>query len=234
MTPVIYLHILKCGGTSMLYMLYEQYGAGAFHPVPISTVKDVVEYPNLRGFTALSWQGMLQTDTIGFYGCIAGHYDWDIALRLPESRVVTFLRHPVQQLKSLYQYMAREVKEDRETALYLQGIGFAGWLASEHIQNYLNGQTTVLSGHRRRSLDLAMANLQSGRIVYGLVERYSESVALFNRAFDWSLREQKRNVAPNVIDLPDNIYQEALRLQATDMQLYDYACKHFEEQARWY
>ena len=217
----------------MLYMLYEQYGAEGFHPVPISTVKDVVQYPHIRGFDALTWQKMLNIDTVHFYGVLAGHYDWILAKRLPDWQVVTMLRHPVYQLRSLYQYMAREKKENREVAEYLTAIGFAGWVQSSHIRPYLNGQTTYLSGHGVRNVDIALNNLQSERVTFGLVERFADSIQLFNHKFGWSLTEQQRNISPNVVDLEPDVYQEVGRLQANDMRLYTWATEYFEEQFQW-
>lgn len=214
----------------MLYSLFEQHGVSGFYPVPVSTVKDIIYYPHLRGFDPLQWFKQIDTDTIDFYSCVAGHYDWDMANKLQDWQVITLLRHPVDQLRSLYQYMAREEKEDYNKAKYLQHIGFDGWLISDDIKQYLNGQTRYLSGHDIWHVRYAMQNLQSERVTFGLVERYADSLNLFNKKFGWELKEQKRNVSPNVVVLEPDVYQECVKLQSADMQLYEYALDNFDKQ----
>ena len=230
MEHVIFLHILKCGGTSMLHMLYEQYGVGYFHPVPISTVQKVVSYPSLRGVDALSWQKQINVQTADWYGCIAGHYDWGLVERLPNWQVVVMLRHPVDQLRSLYQYMARSFVEHQELSEWMTEIGFEGWIRSDHARTYFNGQTTYLSGHHVRNGAKALANLQQARVTFGLVERYAESVALFNRTFGWQMTEQHRHKSENVVALDDETFKFVEQLQADDMKLYQWACANFERQ----
>ena len=214
----------------MLYSLYEQFGNSGFYPVPVSTVKDVIYYPHLRGFDPLQWFLHIHKDTVDFYSCVAGHYDWRMAQKLEDWQVVTMLRNPVEQLRSLYQYLAREEKEDYETAKYLQVIGFEGWVQSEHIAPYLNGQTRYLSGHDIWNGQVALENLQSERVTFGLVERYSDTIQLFNDTFNWGLREFKRNVSHNVANISKGLRQDIERLQADDMRLYQYALDNFERQ----
>lgn len=225
---IIFIHILKCGGTSMLHMLYKEYGVSLFHPVPISTSTWTVQYPHLRGVTALEWQTQVNLETVNHYGCIAGHYDWGLADRLPQWQVVTILRDPVEQIRSLYQYMVASANEVPEAG-WMEEIGFETWVQSNHAQMYLNGQTRYLSGHRVKNVNLAIRNLREQRVVFGLLEQFEESVRRWNEHFGWSLDIEHHNKAKESLKVSEEIRLMVEQLQSDDMKLYQVACDLFKE-----
>lgn len=226
---IIFIHILKCGGTSMLHMLFDEYGVSEFHPVPLSTSLKKVEYPALRGVSALEWQNQINVNTAYHYGVIAGHYDWGLAKRLTQWTVVTLLRHPVEQIRSLYQFMLANRDALGEIVDWMREVGFVKWVQSQHAQTYLNAQTTYLSGHHVRDLNLAKQNLHSERVVFGILEYFEESILRWNKHFGWDMTMQHRNSASNVLELDDDTRAMVERLQQQDMVLYQSACDAFNK-----
>lgn len=231
MTQIIFLHILKCGGTSLRHMLLEQFGYEQIAPVPVGLSPTPREYPYMRDIDPLVYQTTITPEMVSRFDVVMGHYDWRIVDRLPERKVITMFRHPVGQLYSLFRYMKRQptlAKMHPE----IQPMSFYEWLTSEHSKPYLNTQTRYMSGHGQEHIGHALHNLKSNRLAFGLVERFDESVALFNRVFNWSMQSRRDNAAPAKFK-KDLFKPEMLKLiesfQAPDMVLYRAACELFEE-----
>lgn len=228
---IIFLHILKCGGTSLRHMLLEQYGYDAIAPVPTGLSPTHREYPYMRDIDPLVYQTTITPEMVNGYNVVMGHYDWRIVDRLPDRKIITMFRHPVGQLYSLLRYMKRLPKLV-EMHPEMQPMTFREWLESSHSKPYLNAQTRYLSGHGVESLDMALRNLSDTRLTFGLVGRFSESVVLFNQVFGWSLVERHENtdrhhLIPPMLGRAD--YELAKTLQADDMVLHQAVCELFEE-----
>lgn len=230
MTQIIFLHILKCGGTSLRHMLLEQYGYDAIATVPVGLSPTPREYPYMRDIDPLVYQQTITPEMVSRFDVVMGHYDWRIVDRLPERKVITMFRHPVAQLYSLFRYMKRQPTLI-EMHPEMQPMTFREWLESSHSKPYLNTQTRYLSGHGIESLDTALVNLRDERLTFGLVDCFADSVRLFNQVFDWTLVERHENTDPHEI-VPSMLgradYEFAKGLQTDDMVLYRAACKLFE------
>lgn len=212
----------------MLHMLFEEYGVREFYPVPISSVSNVFDYPMLRGVDSLQWQHQIDVRTASYYGVIGGHYDWTLAERLPNWRVLVMLRHPVDQIVSLYQYMCSKPHEiGNDLVNWMKRIGFEAWVQSDHANPYLNNQTTYLSGHHCKELRVALRNLQSERVTFGLVEKYQESIDRFNTLFGWSLILRHENASTASLAISELTWSMVEKLQHDDMVLYETALELF-------
>lgn len=110
MSKVIFLHILKCGGTSMRYALLEQYGYENVAPVPIGAASADYAYPYLRGVDPLQYQATITSDKIEGYSVVMSHYDWGIVDRLPSWDVITLKKsYCINVLKCERQYILTSV-----------------------------------------------------------------------------------------------------------------------------
>jgi hypothetical protein len=219
---VIFLHGMKSGGTSLRYMLLDEFGYDAIAPVPMGASQTEVDYPTLRGVDPLQYQMQMREQDVSCYRVVMSHYDWRIVNRLPGWGVITLLRHPVEQIVSLYQFMlsARDFEAFRFTA-----PPFLEWVQGEG-KVFLNGQTRLLSGHGRESVHVAMTNLTNPRLSFGLLEHFEESVARWNERFGWSLVVEHRNKSEKIA-LSDEAIKLVEWLQSDDMKLYDVACEIF-------
>lgn len=227
---IIFLHILKTGGSSMRAMLLEHFGYAAIAPVPIGLSPLPREYPVIYDVDPLVHQYAITPENVSQYDVVMGHYDWGITNRLQLHRVITMFRHPVQQLFSLYRFMCSRPALIRLHP-EMQKMTFWDWLGSSQVKPYLNMQTRYMSGHNSYSLDVAMRNLHSARLTFGILEHYSQSVELFNRTFKWSLELRHDNAGTDAQIRVDD-YDLAHELQADDMVLYEAAYQLFMERVR--
>lgn len=217
MNKVIFVHILKCGGTSLRYMLLDELGYIAIAPVPVGEARGDYEYPYTND-DPLVYQQSITPAMVELYSVVMSHYDIRIANRLPEWDVITMLRNPVHQLHSLYKFI-QHLPQLREMHPDHQSMSFKDWLLSDKCKPYLNTQTRYLSGHGTESLEIALAWLDSPRMHFGILEKYSESVRRWNDKFGWSMSVEHLN---KIVERPitEEEYDIAESLQTNDMKLY--------------
>jgi hypothetical protein len=219
---IIFLHGLKTGGTSLRYMLLDEYGYEQVAPVPIGFSRGRHDYPVLKLVDPLEYQLLIKPEDVTRYQVVMSHYDWRIVERLPDWRVITMLRHPVNQIKSLYQYMVRsEDFPDFNPPPFMDWVRGAG-------QVYLNGQIKTLAGHHTSDLKIALRNLEDSRLSFGILEKFEASVWRWNRQFGWSMDIEHRNQAEKHIKLTALEFAEVAEFQRGDMQLYARAVELFE------
>lgn len=223
---IIFLHGLKTGGTSLRSMLLKEYGYAQVAPVPIGNSRFTQDYPVLKIVQPLDYQHYIQPADVAGYGVVMGHYDWDIVDSLPDWQVITLLRHPVDQIVSLYQYM-------RDSADFpnFKPVSFMDWVRGAG-RVYLNHQVKLLSGHRVPSLDRALANLADKRLSFGMLEFFEDTVERWNTQFGWSLKVEHRNKAAQPLELSAKDYWTVCGLQAEDMVLYEAALSAYFDPLR--
>lgn len=92
--PVVFFHLFKCGGTSVIHRLRRSVPRGRFLHVrdPKAFAADLAAHP----------------EETGRYRAIAGHLDiGTLAERLPDARWTTVLRDPVDRMLSQYHHFRR-------------------------------------------------------------------------------------------------------------------------------
>lgn len=230
-SKVMFIHIMKCGGTSLRHLLAEQYPHEEIATVPIAPrSRAEPPYPYVRR-DAIEHMLTLTAAKIAPYRLVMAHYDWRITdLAGDEWRIMTVLRDPVRQLMSRFYFIhkARDLHGDEWERTC--GNGFHYWL-EYHSQPYANIQTQLLG---MGDVQAAIANLRDDRLVFGLVERFRESFRRFNAAFGWDLPElppryNRAVVNTDIITLAPETVALAQRVQHLDMQLYEAAVQLFEE-----
>ena len=248
-TKVIFLHINKCGGSSLRHMLMSEYSWCEIAPVPVRPFTFTFPYPVIRGTTEIEYQEILWPDDFRNYKLVMGHYDWRVTKKLPDWKIMTVLRDPVRQLLSHYYFIERARDQYGDLWEEIGPMGFSGWVRSKHVMPFLNDQTRVLSGgwvypvedEQKRAMygqeanyTRAISNLCNLRMTFGLLERLDESVKLFNHAFGWQLPEpihvNKAQVNTDDIDLDKSTIDYVKQLQHKDMRLYKAAQDTFNRQ----
>ncbi|SDF37314.1 sulfotransferase family 2 domain-containing protein [Limimaricola pyoseonensis] len=112
---VVYLHIPKCGGTTLHALLSAWYGAGVVHP------------ERFNGLHNLSAASMTR------YKVFSGHYDYYSTCLIPgRRRMISFLRDPRERLISLYHFH----RAHRPEFVRKNNLGLARWAVELDIDAY--------------------------------------------------------------------------------------------------
>lgn len=174
-------------------------------------------------------------------------FPFGIHRHLPQSaEYITMVRHPVDRVISEYFFIIRTPSHPAYNAvkdLCFYDYVTKGVLASQ-VQNT---QTRIIAGvggafklssyekHlTKRTLAIAMKNIQEHYLLVGLVERFDETMILLKRALGWRMWDifyKKQNVGNNhppeneIATCTINIIKRYNRL---DLELYEYAKQLFE------
>jgi hypothetical protein len=221
---LIFLHLPKTAGSTLLRILERQYGSDAVLGLYESTFGDEVATltPEQRGSTRV----------------IAGHFYFGVHQHLwgPWS-YLTFLRDPVERVVSHYHFVRRQPEHYLYEAALAMSLPEYVRFCGEAEPN--NDQTRLLAGGAMASgdgtsapamLPAAKRNLDSHAAV-GLTEAFDASLVLMRRVLGWG---RPFYVSQNVGEQRSAIQsvsadeREVIRTyNALDVELYRHACERF-------
>lgn len=237
---IIFLHIPKTAGTTLRYIIQNQY-----QPSSICELYPSENIPSSPQLVAKFHElGEARQEKIKIINSHFG-FGFDQFLRVPYT-YITFLREPINRVVSLYYYFQRRGK-------------YLNLTLPEFVQTYPgvhNGITNYLSGEmlkvqladpedRKRvnsrcsgsmKLELAQQNLQKHFPAIGLTERFDESLILLKRHLGWKNPYYKKsNVSHNrssIEDVPSETLKLITQYNQFDLQLYAFARDYFAELIR--
>lgn len=222
-TIVIFLHIPKTAGSTLMRILEHQYGSERVLKLYDSTFGDEV--------SGLSAEELRRTRVI------AGHFYFGAHLRLPGAfRYLTFLRDPVARVVSHYEFVRRRPEHYlHEAALSLSLADYVRFCGAAEPNN---DQTRLLAGGHMASTDgtcspamlaAAKQNLDVHAAV-GLTEAFDASLVLMRRTFGWKRPLYvRRNVSARSGAGPLSAEEREVveAHNSLDAELYRYACERF-------
>jgi len=184
---LVYLHIPKCAGSTMMGLLRANYGDG-FHRVG-----------NGGGWRKFHKRPAAQRARIT---CLTGHLPWGVQVgTIPRPyQTATMLRHPVDRAISLYWFVRRFPKHKWHS--FAQRKGLVAFATSGAFADVDNGITRWLAGCKdcgslpiKRQLTeehfgLALLHLQTMAAV-GFVASFDASVQRFAKTFGWEHTEYR-------------------------------------------
>ncbi len=234
---IIFLHILKTGGTTLNVILENHFTAeNSFSTFPSRMHPD----GSIEGFRKLSNSKKEGIDLL------TGHMGFGLHRELPRRAVyITLLRNPIDRVISRY------YQEERDPYSHLHQSINAGMSLPEYAKFYAeaaemdNLQTRMIAGNWNNRgygpctplmLTTAKENLQKRFVVTGLTERFDAFYLLLTETFGWRpVYYQSYNVSRNRTRAdrhPSETVEAIGRYNLYDFELYDFAQDLFEEQIR--
>ena len=220
--PDIFLHVPKTGGTTLATTLRWVYGPRSCHQYTPDRPEDH------KAFLASLYHAPHEPDLL------MGHVQWGLHRYVDaECRYFTLLRHPVRRRISEYYYLKGCYPDSYGASLTLKEF-----VRSDHPMARSNDQVRYLSGvdpdqSPTQALEKAKNHL-TGDVVFGLTERFYESLLLLRRRLNWTrppfyVSSNKNRTRPTLEDLSPDIGNVVRDQHQLDLELYQWAQSHFQE-----
>ena len=219
MNPVIFLHVPKACGTTLIKLLQ--------HWCPREEIYEVGTKSRAEHIADLRARANVHL--------VMGHAAFGLheALAAP-ARYITVLREPVARVISHFHYAGRTPGHPLYERIRTGEMNL--FAVARHVANL---QTRYLSGRfegvpDERTLELAKENVVRHFAVAGLAERFDETVVLLHRVFARKLRpfaSENVGARQSPIDALSSDELRELRAQhELDYALYEFVRARFEEQ----
>lgn len=216
---LIFIHIPKTAGSTFLYILRKRFTKRGFLYIGtsdgISKLADMSEKKKLK------------------IKCLAGHIRYGVHEFVPSKwDYITFLRHPIARVTSMYYYILRTPDHYFHKRLVSERISFEDFVSTPHmLHETANQQTYLLSGFIKPTdsshvLEKAKENLKQF-LLTGITERFDESLLILRSAAVWDNIYYLSNlVAKNYRKeevLSPETRRNILSRNDLDLELYNYA-----------
>jgi Sulfotransferase family len=222
---LIFIHIPKTAGSTLRPIMDRNYPRRAiykldFLPRDLDAFLKLPEEPRSR------------------VRLLQGHFPFGLHEHLSvPCDYVTVLRDPVNRLISMYYWI--HGNEDHVLNTLVRSMSLKDFAASG-FEITANHQTSLISGRPAntdpQALSVAKKNLQREIAVFGLNERFDESLLLFKRRLGWKhVFYSRRNVTksrPHSSEVPAAVLDVIQKHNSLDLELYEFARKNFDETIR--
>jgi hypothetical protein len=230
---VIFLHIPKTAGTTLLRILDRQYPPEVVHSFGADAHQSVVEYKALG------------EETRNKIRLLRGHMAYGLHEYLPNAAgYFTVLREPVARVISYYNFIRRTPDHYLYDEVIGKDLSLHALLESGLPLMMNDAQVRLLSGVwgepefgevSLAMLETAQQNLADSFIVVGLTEQFDKTLLLLKEKLNWQqdISYQRLNVTRQGVSekrLPKETVELIKRVNRQDIALYAYAQDLFKEQ----
>jgi hypothetical protein len=228
MNPVLFLHIPRTGGIAYRQKLKQAFRQDEIREEPTA----------VQGRTLKQWQDEFVYDPQHKF--IAGHWGWEIVERIPDVRVVTILRNPVDRAISDFQH---HLRENGSSVWNEEVYGITDFF--EFIK-YTQGYTRMSNAHIRQlcgsawgqsdrelpdnALELAKQHIDECFWVNFTESPFRMLPNRKNHELWWGKSDagRKVNITPShTRPLDDEVIDCIIEMNALDAQLYKYALQAY-------
>jgi len=229
---LLFLHIPKTAGTTLNYIIRQNYHASEIFALGENT------QASIREFVALDEANRHKIRLL------QGHMAYGLhSYMAPPTTYFTILRDPVERIISYYYFVRRISHHYLHDFVVDNDLSLLEYLDSRQSIMMDNFQTRLVSGVWDRFpfgecpddiLEQAKDNLRKHFAVVGLTEKFDETLLLLKTAFGWrNIYYTSQNVTSNrpaKDNLPEEALAAVLRANQLDVALYAYAQQLFAEQ----
>jgi hypothetical protein len=227
--PIVFIHIAKTAGTSLLMMLRQH--------TPVEAAVDLtgIDAKSRAQFLSEVATGNIAGRKISDIRLIHGHIPYWVCLSI-ECRPLTLLRNPVELLASFYYYSRNVLSKSK----IHQSINFVEEAVRLPLEDFvsLRDQNSICKlfcdngeAGSDYSIELAKKNLSS--MIFGISEEFSISSKLIFRKLGLPVTSPiQTNITPFKPELNRNERSFIEAHSPEDCELYQWAVGEFKERCR--
>jgi len=222
MKTLLFMHIPKCGGTTLRTILRswfeptEAIAVSTESPQTITTFKQREDYDSIR--------------------LIYGHFKYSENIHdyIPDSSYFTLVRDPIERAISTYFYVKQTPAHRlHEAAQNLSVEDFYEEClrpARNCMTNFISGVSYELDS-TPESLHIAKEHIENKFLVVGTVEQFDQSILLLRRKLEKPIPVYRReNLSQKDFDFSDSLKSRIREDNEYDYALYDYVNQRLHEQ----
>lgn len=231
--PLIFTHASRTGGGCLSSVMARQYGHADMYDCYVR-VKGGTTKEALEEFLGWPAERKRRLKVVG------GHINFGLHKFYDRYTYLTMFRDPVKRVVSLYSLALSNPGYYLHNLVISNQMKLKDFVGSGLSPELNNGQTRMLSGAEgvkfgectREMFEQAKRNLDAFYPVFGVTERYDESVLLMRRKFGWDTpyyrtRNFSRNDLSKQALSPDTL-AVIREHNALDIELYQYANERFQ------
>lgn len=224
---LIFLHIMKAGGTTLNGIINQQYRRNSIVRINgINNRNQIQDMPESRRKEIKLIRGHFAFGLHYFLDCQATYF--------------TMVREPIGRFMSNFYYQQQRSNDKIFKQLSLEDFV---WLKG---QEQSNAQTKMLCGITQRMesckqdnmLEIAKYNIDNYFSSIGILERFDESLVIFKRKYNWNfpvyLKQNKSINKPKNNNLSKEAIKALEKYNAMDIELYKYVSQKFQRQVESY
>ncbi len=227
--PIVFLHIPKTAGLTLHEILTDQY--------PETKHKLIYTVGHTKNYTDLPEEKKKKI------GVIKGHLLYGLHEKMwVQPTYLTFLRDPVMRTISGYEFIKTKKDHPFHKEMKDKDFSLLDFLRQKYVANFDNIQTRFLCGDNsmpfgevnETHFQRAKNNLLSDHMLFGITEKFDESVIYFKRKLGWKAPyyakvnvTKKHTVKRNALD--ETTKQAILDCNQYDLRLYEFARELFEQ-----
>ena len=232
---IIFLGINKTGTSTLQTIMVREYGLP--RALQINPHREPVHSLTIDEFKNLPESARME------YRVISGHmfFNWGIHNYIPRPfQYITILRNPVDRIISFYYYLLAKSSHPYSVTVNkncqnIEDFVTKGYAWNDLVVKYLCLEDKVkFAPVPAGALETALENFDRYFNVFGLTEKFLESVILFKRYFNWKSipvfrRGNITKKRPKIKELPEKTLDLIREYNQNDLKLYDAAVMRFEQ-----
>lgn len=226
--PIIFTHIPRTGGTTFQEILKNNF--------PLSQQFNFKVNESGTTQESLALFHKMTTEDREKFTFLTGHINFGIHEYYNNPcTYITLIRNPVSRIVSYYHLILADKRHFLHDTIIKNRMTLNELLISRISTEFNNAQVRQLSGETGKcnesTLEKAIENLEKFYPVFGLTERYNESMVLLSKYFDFPfpyyllLNEGKNKQISKITEEAKEVIYETNSL---DIKLYKYATNRFQ------